>query len=127
MGQIFNRLKRIIQSQQAGEPAARPINFDFLDDEDELEREINAASRNSGGHKYSTTGPESPEAAGAYATLGISPGATAEEIKKAYKLKMKLHHPDKAAHLSAEEQKRAESQTLRIKTAYETLRKIRNF
>ena len=50
-----------------------------------------------------------------YNILGISPGATSEEIKKAYRSLAMRHHPDRATHPGAESRFNA------IKTAYELL------
>jgi DnaJ-class molecular chaperone len=50
-----------------------------------------------------------------YNILGVSPTATTEEIKKAYRSLAMRHHPDRNAHPGAESRFNA------IKTAYELL------
>jgi curved DNA-binding protein CbpA len=50
-----------------------------------------------------------------YNILGVSPTATTEEIKKAYRSLAMRHHPDRSAHPGAEIRFNA------IKTAYELL------
>ncbi|MDD5057804.1 MAG: DnaJ domain-containing protein [Sideroxydans sp.] len=50
-----------------------------------------------------------------YNILGVSPTASTEEIKKAYRVLAMRHHPDRNAHSSAEVRFNA------IKTAYELL------
>ena len=50
-----------------------------------------------------------------YTILGVSPTATSEEIKKAYRSLAMRHHPDRNAHASAESRFNA------IKMAYELL------
>lgn len=50
-----------------------------------------------------------------YNILGVSPTATAEEIKKAYRSLAMRHHPDRNSHSSSEIRFNA------IKTAYELL------
>ena len=50
-----------------------------------------------------------------YNILGVSPTATADEIKKAYRALAMRHHPDRSAHESASNRFNA------IKTAYELL------
>jgi molecular chaperone DnaJ len=50
-----------------------------------------------------------------YNILGVSPTASTEEIKKAYRSLAMRHHPDRNAHASAQVRFNA------IKSAYETL------
>jgi molecular chaperone DnaJ len=50
-----------------------------------------------------------------YHILGVSPSATSEEIKKAYRSLAMRHHPDRNTHSSSEVRFNA------IKTAYELL------
>jgi DnaJ like chaperone protein len=66
---------------------------------------------------------------GAYAILSISPAATNEEIKKAYRRLTSMHHPDKlvAKGLPEEMLKIAEDKTHEIRLAYERIRTLRNF
>jgi len=56
-----------------------------------------------------------------YEILGLSPGATQEEIKKAYKEACKKHHPDKVHHLGEEFRKEAEEKIKKINEAYNHL------
>lgn len=60
----------------------------------------------------------------AYLTLGLEPGASEAEVKKAYRRMMSRHHPDKlAAHgLPESMQEVARERTLAIRQAYDTLR-----
>lgn len=57
-----------------------------------------------------------------YATLGLTPPATQEEIKKAYKTACKQHHPDKVQHLGDEFKKAAEEKMQAITAAYKALK-----
>src|SRR4030043_1502495 len=57
----------------------------------------------------------------AYRILGLNPGATTEEISRAYKEKMAISHPDKVNHLSEELQEKATEITLRLNDAYEVI------
>jgi len=65
----------------------------------------------------------------AYAILSLSPMASNEEIKKAYRRLVSMHHPDKlvAKGLPEEMLKMAENKTREIRLAYERIRAIRNF
>jgi DnaJ-class molecular chaperone len=56
-----------------------------------------------------------------YALLEVSPRASAEEIKAAYKRAVARYHPDKVAHLGREFQELAHKKLLAIQQAYETL------
>ncbi len=57
-----------------------------------------------------------------YEILGIAPGASEEEIKKAYKDAVKKFHPDKVHHLGEEFRKIAEERVKDINRAYEALK-----
>ena len=72
-------------------------------------------------------GPRSDEPAGdfsrmdPYVILEVSPRASPEEIKAAYKRAVARYHPDKVAHLGTEFQDMAHQKMLAIQRAYETL------
>jgi DnaJ-domain-containing protein 1 len=51
--------------------------------------------------------------------LGIEPGASLADAKKAWKSLMTLYHPDKVAHLAPEFKELAEEKTRQIMTAWE--------
>lgn len=53
--------------------------------------------------------------------LGLSTDVTKDEIKKAYRKLVKLHHPDVFANASDAQKKLAEEQFIEIQTAYEYL------
>lgn len=55
--------------------------------------------------------------------LGISPGASREEIQAAYRSAAQQYHPDKVAHLGIELQDLARKKFLEIQEAYEFLMK----
>jgi DnaJ domain len=61
------------------------------------------------------------EAFDPYAVLGVSQGASQEDIRSQYKEQMKLYHPDKVAHLGAELQKLALEKSKEIQRAYSML------
>ena len=56
-----------------------------------------------------------------YEILGLAKGATKEEIKKAYRKLVKIHHPDNFATSSLSQQKLAQEKFIEIQRAYESL------
>ncbi len=62
-----------------------------------------------------------------YATLGVSPEVTNEEIKAAYKRMAKQYHPDRVVHLGEEYARLATDKFAQINAAYDAVRKERGF
>ena len=62
---------------------------------------------------------------GAYKVLEVSPDATDDEVKKAYRKLALKHHPDRVASLGEDVQKAAEEKFKKINDAYERIRKAR--
>ena len=58
-----------------------------------------------------------------YQVLGVQPGASREEIKRAYKKLAAQYHPDKVQHLGKEFQELAHKKFIAIQKAYDTLMK----
>ena len=56
-----------------------------------------------------------------YQILGLQPGASADEVKKAYRTLSMQYHPDKAAHLGEEFRAAAEEKMKEINMAYQHL------
>ena len=61
----------------------------------------------------------------AYKVLGVSPDATDDEVKKAYRAMAKKYHPDRVAHLGEEMRKQAEEKFARMTDAYDRIKKSR--
>ncbi len=67
-----------------------------------------------------------PGASGdAFEVLKIGPNATDAEVRAAYKLAMKLNHPDKVSQMSEEIQAYAHAQVRVIRAAYEAITSVR--
>ena len=60
-----------------------------------------------------------------YKILEVSPDATDEEVKKAYRKAAIKHHPDKVNHLGEEVRKAAEEKFAKVNEAYERIKKSR--
>tara|TARA_A100001015_G_scaffold24169_1_gene27299 strand:+ start:3776 stop:4573 length:798 start_codon:yes stop_codon:yes gene_type:complete len=58
-----------------------------------------------------------------YSVLGLSPNASKEDIKKAYKENCKKYHPDKVQHLGEEFKTFADEKIKQVNEAYEVLYK----
>lgn len=63
----------------------------------------------------------------AFKILEISPSATDDEVKKAYRKMAIKFHPDKVAHLGEEFQDRAKEKFQKVSEAYEAIKKERGF
>ncbi len=84
-----------------------------------------ATPRRQGSRPQSSTGREPLSLEEAYRTLGVSPGASWEEVKKAYKEKISKCHPDKVSHLSEELQDKARELTQRLNETLDIIKSSR--
>lgn len=78
---------------------------------------------NSGSSSYSSTIYHNLD--DDYKILEISPDATDEEVKKAYRKAAIKHHPDKVSHLGEEVRKAAEEKFSKVNEAYDRIKKSR--
>jgi DnaJ like chaperone protein len=62
-----------------------------------------------------------------YKVLEVTPTATNEEIKKAYRNMALKHHPDKVSYLGEDIRKTAEEKFQKVNEAYEKIKKERGF
>ncbi|KXI21523.1 co-chaperone DjlA [Photobacterium sanguinicancri] len=72
--------------------------------------------------------PSKDQLAAAYDVLGVSPTASSQELKRAYRKQMNEHHPDKLAAkgLPPEMMEIAKQKTQELQAAYDLIRKEKN-
>ncbi len=58
-----------------------------------------------------------------HSILGVASGASQDEIRTAYRARMREYHPDKVAHLGDDLQKLAHDKSLEIQRAYKLLKR----
>lgn len=141
MGQIINRLFRIFKSHSIPEH----VSYDFdAREEDELKRIIeelnNSGSQKNTQSNYRYTGnqqrsdsqrtsnfktKEEHALENAFMILGLNKNCSNEDIKRAYKQKMKEFHPDKYAMKPPAELEKAKIKAQEINNAYSLLKKLR--
>lgn len=79
--------------------------------------EFSTESLFSGGVRAgASTGPSDP-----YEVLGLFPGASLEQVKKAHRKLAKRYHPDRFANASEPERREAESKMILVNGAYDEL------
>jgi len=135
VGQLFNRISKFVKSEIDDYKVTSNKYSDDSDDElkriiDELEKEKTFKEKSSDSTKdYRNQKDENKVFTldGAYSILGLKSSATNEEIKSAYKQKMKEYHPDRVANLGIELKQLAELKTQQINNAYEMIKKSRGF
>jgi len=91
------------------------------------ERGFSGSAGGAGGRSRRTTGPARPSLQDAYQLLGVAPGASDAEVKRAYRRLLSQHHPDKLVSkgLPEEMMKVAAQKTHEIRQAYEQIREAR--
>ena len=81
------------------------------------------SSQNGGSSYQRTTNTYTPDKSRYYTILGVSRGASQDEIRKAYHKLAKEHHPDRFVNSSDSEKKYHENKMKEINDAYENLTK----
>ncbi len=95
---------------------------DFSTAEKEVLEAIAAAIRINAADAASVIAMYYKDSDSAYAVLEISPSATDEEVKSAYRRMAMKNHPDKVATLGPDVQKAAEEKFRKVQEAYETIK-----
>ena len=98
---------------------------DFCAQEKSVLESIGAAIRLNTADAASVIAMYYKDTASAYEVLEISPSATDDEVKSAYRRMAMKNHPDKVATLGPDVQKAAEEKFRKIQEAYETIKKQR--
>ena len=141
--QIFRRINRILKS------TVNDVIDSFSKDEQDLhdfdaelhnnphdsgehDREQRGSRRDStggdsAGHKEGKHKPGEKDDVFYYRVLGLTPAATEQEIKKAYRDLMRQYHPDKVATLGPELQAAASKKAKEVNEAYHIIERRRGF
>ncbi len=112
--QLFHYLTRIASSDGS-----------FSKQEKEVLEAIGVAMRLTSGDVSSVIAMFYSDSDSAYAVLEISPSATDDEVKSAYRRMAMKNHPDKVATLGPEVQKAAAEKFRQIQEAYESIKRQR--
>jgi len=126
MKQIFERIKRIIKSNLNEYTSINEFEYVDLDESEDLKREIDEAFQKKSNIKIDEDDAlKNLTLSEAYKILEVEPNASIEEIKKAYKAKVKQYHPDLVQNLGREIQELANRKLLKINYAFNLILKQR--
>jgi DnaJ like chaperone protein len=134
MGQIFNRIKDISKSyiNDDGSNFSGDVNLNDPSDT-ELKRvieELNKGADPNAGKQKTGSGKREEmkmDLISACRILQVNSNASIDQIKTAYKNRIKEYHPDKVANLGNDIKVLAEKKTQEINRAYEFLKKEKIF
>jgi DnaJ like chaperone protein len=135
MGQILNRIFKIAKSYINTESDLNSANRIIGNEDEELKKIIDELNQEK--HKQSSDKDNQKKSSQsfdteitldmAYRILGLNRDASIEDIKTAYKQKMKDYHPDRVANLGEEIRELAAKKTTEINKAYEIIKKSKGF
>jgi DnaJ like chaperone protein len=126
MKQIFERIKRIIKSNLNEYSLFNEFEYVDLDESEDLKREIDEAFQKKSNIKIDEDDAlKNLTLSDAYKILEVEPNASIEEIRKAYKAKVKQYHPDLVQNLGREIQELANRKLLEINYAFNLILKQR--
>jgi DnaJ-domain-containing protein 1 len=132
MGQLLNRLSNFAKSYVSKDNLKYAEHYINSEDE-ELKKIIDGLNNKNEFHNKKRESNQServnnPKLKLEYKVLGLnSNNATIEEIKKAYKTKVKEFHPDTLKIKNENNLKIAQEKTLEINSAYSVIKKERGF
>jgi DnaJ-domain-containing protein 1 len=126
MKQIFERIKRIIKSNLNEYSLFNEFEYVDLDESEDLKRQIDEAFQKKSNIKIDEDDAlKNLTLSDAYKILEVEPNASIEEIRKAYKAKVKQYHPDLVQNLGREIQELANRKLLEINYAFNLILKQR--
>ncbi|MCX7736399.1 MAG: DnaJ domain-containing protein [Candidatus Kapabacteria bacterium] len=135
MGQILNRIFKIAKSYINSESDLSSANRIIGGEDEELKRiidELNQDKQKQTSDQKSQSQDKQWKDADlsidkAYEILGLKKDASIDDIKSAYKQKIKDYHPDRVATLGEELRNLAAKKTIEINKAYELIKKHKGF
>ncbi len=124
MGQILNRIFRIAKSNLNN---SYNDNVGYYDEVKDLKRIIDELDDNPVNQNNGTDVFEKIDNNSAYLILKIDKSAGIEEIKSAYKRRIKEYHPDRLQNFGEEIRNLANIKTKQINLAYSLIKEKRHF
>lgn len=133
MGQIFDRAFRVAKSYMNDD--SDNFRYENLSDDDELKKIIDGLNKDNNKQKEQTKNQNQNTAKDsninsldkAFQLLQVNANSTVDEIKSAYKQRIKEYHPDRLETFGEELKKLAQSKTQDINKAYNLIRQSRGF